>query len=75
MDEIAGDRQPTEVEVALINEGRKLAERCGDYIAKLRKAPFGDVQSLDQRWISIGATDLQRGFMAIERGIAQPAKF
>lgn len=31
--------------------------------------------SLDQRWISIGATDLQRGFMAVTRGIAQPTTF
>lgn len=30
---------------------------------------------LDQRWISIGATDLQRGFMAVIRGIAQPTTF
>jgi hypothetical protein len=31
--------------------------------------------TLDQRWISIGATDLQRGFMAVIRGIAQPTTF
>jgi hypothetical protein len=31
--------------------------------------------SLDQRWISIGATDLQKGFMAVIRGIAQPSTF
>jgi hypothetical protein len=30
---------------------------------------------LDQRWISIGATDLQRGFMAVICGIAQPTTF
>ena len=38
-----------------------------------------DVQQLtpplDQRWISIGSTDLQRGFMAVIRGIAQPTIF
>lgn len=34
-----------------------------------------DVLQLDQRWISIGATDLQRGFMAVIRGIAQPTTF
>jgi hypothetical protein len=30
---------------------------------------------IDQRWVSIGATDLQRGFMAVIRGIAQPSTF
>ena len=66
-----------------------LAEQCGAYIAKLRAmpatgangvpftndSPDGPVPSIDQRWVSIGATDLQRGFMAVIRGIAQPSTF
>ena len=80
---ITGYRQLTEAEVALMNEGKALAEKCGDYVAKLRTyadvARKTDVQQLtpplDQRWISIGATDLQRGFMAVIRGIAQPTTF
>lgn len=67
---ITGYRQLTEGEVALMNEGKALAEQCGAYIAKLRTDP-----ALDQRWISIGSTDLQRGFMAVVRGIAQPTTF
>ncbi len=80
---ITGYRQLTEAEVALMNEGKALAEQCGAYVAKLRT--YADVARktdvvqlvppLDQRWISIGATDLQRGFMAIIRGIAQPTTF
>ena len=76
---ITGYRQLSEAEVALMNEGKALAEQCGAYIAKLRPLngqPDGDsnrdMPKLDQRWISIGATDLQRGFMAVIRGIAQP---
>lgn len=38
-------------------------------------SPDGPVPSIDQRWVSIGATDLQRGFMAVIRGIAQPSTF
>ena len=86
---ITGYRQLTEAEVALMNEGKALAEACGAYIAKLRTMPAtgadgkpftaerhnGPHPSLDQRWISIGATDLQRGFMAVIRGIAQPTTF
>jgi uncharacterized protein with PhoU and TrkA domain len=82
---ITGYRQLSEQEVALMNEGKVLAERCGEYIAKLRLHPDTtcvqksvgqiDLQPLDQRWISIGATDLQRGFMAVIRGIAQPTTF
>jgi hypothetical protein len=83
---ITGYRQLTEAEVALMNEGKALAEQCGAYIEKLRRhdglvsdqmtdAERAAVLVLDQRWISIGATDLQRGFMAVIRGIAQPTTF
>jgi len=80
---VTGYRQLSEAEVALMNEGKALAEQCGAYIAKLRGYPEWEGPGadgthslvLDQRWISIGATDLQRGFMAVIRGIAQPTTF
>lgn len=82
---ITGYRQLSEAEVALMNEGKALAEACGAYIEKLKKHPNAsthtkptegdELQPLDQRWIAIGATDLQRGFMAVIRGIAQPTTF
>ena len=82
---VTGYRQLSETEVALMNEGKALAELCGAYIAKLRTHPqakpdqtptIGDaLQPLDQRWVSIGATDIQCGFMAVIRGIAQPTTF
>lgn len=67
---ITGYRQLTEAEVALMNEGKALASKCGEFIEKLRATP-----GLDQRWVSIGATDMQTGFMAAIRGIAQPTTF
>ena len=67
---ITGYRQLSEAEVALMNEGKALAEACGAYIEKLRATP-----TTDKRWVSIGATDLQTGFMAAIRGIAQPTTF
>jgi len=30
---------------------------------------------LDQRWVSVGATDLQKGLMALSRAVLQPTKF
>lgn len=68
---ITGYRQLSVEEVALMNEGKALAEQCGVFIAKLRAT--GDAH--DQRWVSIGATQLQQGFMAVIRGIAQPTTF
>lgn len=67
---ITGYRQLTQEEVALMNEGKALAEQVGAYIERLR-----NIDSLDQRWISIGTTDLQKGFMALIRGIARPTTF
>lgn len=63
---ITGYRQLSESEVALMNEGKALAEQCGAYVAKLRThadvARKTDVvqltPTLDQRWISMGASDL-----------------
>ena len=82
---VTGYRQMNEAEVALMNEGKALAEQCGEFIGKLRLHPSatpntppwqpGDAPTLDQRWVAIGATDIQRGFMAVIRGIAQPTTF
>ena len=77
---ITGYRQLSSAEVALMNEAKALAEQCGALVAKLRThPPIGATSevgpALDQRWISIGATDLQTGFMALVRGIAQPTTF
>jgi len=81
---ITGYRQLSAEEAALMNEGKALAEMCGMYIAKLRlhddvnrKGPVcaADLPRLDQRWVSIGSTQIQQGFMAVIRGIAQPTTF
>ena len=75
---ITGYRQLNEEEAQLINEGKALAEQCGAYIVKLRGFGGADAvrsKQLDQRWISIVATHIQQGFMAVIRGIAQPTTF
>lgn len=68
---ITGYRQLTEEEAALMNDGKALAQQCREYIQRLQ----AHGTRLDQRWISIGATDLQKGFMSVIRGIAQPTTF
>jgi hypothetical protein len=73
---ITGYRQLSPEEAELMNEGKALAQQVGDYIAKLRAIePTVSHSGLDQRWISIGSTQLQQGFMAVIRGIAQPTTF
>lgn len=69
---VTGYRQLSEAEVVLMNEGKALAEQVGAFVEKLK---VHQEIKLDQRWISIGATQLQQGFMAVIRGIAQPTTF
>lgn len=82
---IAGYRQLTPEDAALINEAKAIAEQCGAFIERLRAMPatgkdgrpivVDGQPSIDQRWVSIGATHLQEGWMAVVRGIAQPTTF
>lgn len=67
---ITGYRQLNEAEAALMNEIKTAGVKLGELVAKLRAT-----EGLDQRWVSIGATDLQTGLMALTRGVAQPTTF
>lgn len=67
---VTGYRQLTDVELSLINEGKALAEMVSLYVEKVTQTP-----NVDLRWVSIGKTDLQKGFMSITRSIAKPTTF
>ena len=70
MPEITGYRQLDESEILVINATKLLATTIGDYLEVLSKDP-----AVDQRWLSIAKTDLQKGFMALTRSIAKPTSF
>lgn len=67
---IKGYRDLSQKEIDLMNEAKELAESVGAFVAILQQQ-----DSLDQRWVAIGKTDLQKGFMSLIRGIAQPTTF
>lgn len=67
---ITGYRQLNEDEAALMNEIKARGLELGELVQKLRVT-----DGIDQRWVSIGATDLQTGLMALTRGVAQPTTF
>ena len=67
---ITGYRQLTKEEADLMNEVKAEGIRLSALIDKLRAT-----DDLDGRWISIGATDLQTGLMALTRAIARPTTF
>ena len=68
--QIKGYRELSQGEIDLMNEIKAKGVELGTLVAKLR-----GTEGLDQRWISIGTTDLQTGLMALTRGVAQPNTF
>jgi hypothetical protein len=69
--EIKGYRELDEAEIALMNKIKVKGAELGELVNELRV--MGD--KLDQRWVSIGQTDLQTGLMALTRSVAKPTFF
>ncbi|WP_306602535.1 hypothetical protein [Azonexus sp.] len=53
-----------------MNEIKSKGAELGELVEKLRST-----EGTDQRWVSIGATDMQTGLMALTRSVAQPTFF
>lgn len=77
--QIAGYRELSPIEIELMNEVKARAAEVGALVEKLKTHHYavGGVTNIrpDQRWVSIGATHLQEGFMALTRSIAKPTTF
>lgn len=67
---IIGYRQLNEAEAALMNKIKAKGVELGELVTELRA-----IEGLDQRWVSIGSTDLQTGLMALTRAVARPTSF
>jgi hypothetical protein len=67
---IAGYRDLTEEEIALINACKGLGEQMGELVSRVEA-----LDGVDRRWASIARTDLQKGLMALVRSIAKPTTF
>lgn len=68
--QIKGYRELSQAEIDLMNEIKTRGADLGELVEKLRAT-----EGLDQRWVSIGATDLQTGLMALTRSVAKPTFF
>jgi hypothetical protein len=69
--EIKGAKPLTDGQVNLINQIHKLGLYLATGIEILNQSSC----EIDQRWLSIGKTDLQKGLMALERAVAKPEFF
>jgi hypothetical protein len=71
---ITGYRELSREEIDLINVIKKYATGVGGIVFSL-KADGVKPNSVDQRWLSIAETDLQKGFMSLVRSITKPESF
>lgn len=67
---ISGYRELSQAEIDAMNKIKAESARVGLLIRELE-----DNEQLDQRWVSIAKTDLQKGFMSAVRAVAQPTTF
>jgi hypothetical protein len=68
--QIKGYRDLTEVEIGAMNDCKLVAIEVGTLCDKV-----AGMVGVDQRWVAIAKTDLQKGFMALVRSIARPETF
>ena len=69
-DLLMGYRELSEGEKLAINNIKQLAQLAGVMVETLEVN-----DSLDQRWVAIAKTELQKGFMSMTRAVAQPTTF
>lgn len=67
---IKGYRELNQTELVAINRMKDIAEDIGAMLEELEAC-----DGIDKRWLAIGKTDLQKGFMAVVRSIAKPTTF
>lgn len=78
---ILGYRDLSDAEKDLINEVKAHAEKTRELTERIRSTLLEgspgqmSLPAEAGRWLSIGVTDLQKGFMSVIRSIARPSTF
>lgn len=66
---IAGYRKLDPARVALVNENKRIEETCLGALDALAGS-----EDVDQRWLAIGRTQIEQGFMAVNRAVTRPER-
>ena len=72
---VTGYRQLSPEEAELMNEIKAQANIVGALCHRLAVLAKDDPTGVDARWVAIGQTDLQKGFMSLVRSVAKPTSF
>ncbi len=66
---VAGYHSQTGFKVDLVNENKRIEERV------LRQIDYlASVEGIDPRFLAIGRTQIEMGFMAVNRSVFQPGR-
>lgn len=66
---VEGYRPQSAEAVALVNEAKQLEEKVLRHLDRLASR-----QDIDKRWLAIGRTNIEQGFMAANRAVFQPSR-
>jgi len=67
---IKGYKELDEVQISAMNVVKEMANSIGSMTDAMSGNP-----DVDKRWLAIGITDLQKGFMELTRAITKPDFF
>ena len=67
---ISGYRELNQEEVDQMNRVKEVAKDVGALVEDM-----GTMDEVDKRWLAIGTTELQKGFMSLTRSVAKPGFF
>jgi hypothetical protein len=66
---VAGYKPQTTSSIDLVNANKQAEERVLRILDALKSTP-----DIDQRWLAIGRTEIEKGFMAVNRAVFQPTR-
>jgi hypothetical protein len=66
---VHGYRPQSALAVEMVNDSKRAEEQ----ILRMLDA-LGEMPDIDKRWLSIGRTAIEKGFMAVNRSIFKPAR-
>jgi hypothetical protein len=66
---VAGYRPQDDGKVALVNANKAAEERVLRILDALAEQP-----EIDKRWLAIGRSEIEKGFMAVNRAVFRPER-
>jgi hypothetical protein len=66
---VSGYKPQSDDKVALVNANKAIEERVLRVLDELRDNP-----AVDARWLATGRTQIEKGFMSVNRAVFQPGR-